>query len=191
MRTAITTFLCIAALAACGGADDGAARDTTTPTISAGSDTGVAGGSAGARAQVRNASGRELGTLTLTDSAQSIVVSGGLAGLPPGTHAIHLHTTGQCEAPFESAGGHWNPTNRQHGAQNPQGPHQGDLPNITVAGDSSVTVRVATPGGMLRGSSGLLDADGAAVVVHAGPDDNRTDPSGNSGDRIACGVVTG
>ncbi len=190
MHRALTMTLSVAVLAACAGGDQGG-RDTTTPTISAGADTGIAGGSAAARAQMRNASGRELGTLTLTDSAQTIVVSGRLAGLQPGQRAIHLHMAGRCDAPFESAGGHWNPTNRQHGTQNPQGPHHGDLPNITVAADSTATVNVVTPGGMLRGSNGLLDADGAAVVIHAGTDDNRSDPAGNAGERVACGVISG
>jgi Cu-Zn family superoxide dismutase len=140
---------------------------------------------------VRNAEGRDLGSLTLRDAAQGITVSGRLTGLPPGAHAIHLHVTGQCAPPFESAGGHWNPTNAQHGTQNAQGPHFGDLPNITVAADSSVTVDATTPGGTLRGTNPLIDVDGAAVVVHTSADDNRTDPAGSSGARIACGVVSG
>ena len=97
---------------------------------------------------------------------------------------------GSCEAPdFGSAGGHWNPTNRQHGTDNPDGPHAGDLSNITVGSDSMATLEQVTPGGMLQGESGLLDADGASVVIHETADDYRTDPSGNSGDRIACGVL--
>jgi Cu-Zn family superoxide dismutase len=140
---------------------------------------------------MRDASGQDLGTLTLTPGGQGIAVAGRLTGLPPGEHGIHLHAVGRCDAPkFESAGDHWNPTNSQHGTATPKGPHSGDLPNLTVAGDSSVTVQATTPGGMLRDSLGLLDTDGAAVIVHAKPDDNRTQPSGGSGDRIACGVVT-
>jgi Cu-Zn family superoxide dismutase len=138
---------------------------------------------------MRDANGRALGTLSVTEAANGITVAGRLTGLPPGAHAIHLHTIGKCEPPFTSAGGHWNPTNRQHGRDNPQGPHLGDLPNITVSADSSASVDVASPGGALRGANGLLDDDGAAVVVHAKADDNRTDPAGNAGDRIACGVL--
>jgi Cu-Zn family superoxide dismutase len=102
---------------------------------------------------------------------------------------LHLHETGRCEPPFETAGGHWNPTQRQHGLQNPNGPHLGDLASFEASADSVAQARTSTPGGSLRGQSGLLDGDGAAVVVHAGPDDGKTDPSGNSGARIACGVV--
>ena len=98
---------------------------------------------------------------------------------------------GQCAPPFESAGPHWNPTNRQHGAQNAQGPHFGDLGNIKVGPDSSVNFAMRAPGGALKGDGGLLDADGASIVVHATLDDEKTDPAGNSGARIACGVVTG
>jgi len=141
-------------------------------------------------AAMRNAQGQELGVLTLTQTGAGIQVTGRLAGLIPGEHAIHLHTTGSCDAPkFESAGGHWNPTNRQHGTKAPGGPHLGDMPNISVGRDSSVTIDVTTPGGTFRNQNGLLDTDGAAVVIHAKPDDYRSQPSGNAGDRIACGVV--
>lgn len=147
-------------------------------------------GALGATAEVHDASGRLLGILTVMESPAGLALTGNLTGLPPGAHGIHLHTIGRCTVPgFDSAGGHWNPSGRKHGAHNPAGPHRGDLPNLAVAGDGSVTVSAASAGGVLHGADGLLDTDGAAVVVHADPDDYRTDPSGNSGRRIACGVV--
>jgi Cu-Zn family superoxide dismutase len=107
-------------------------------------------------------------------------------GMPPGTHGAHVHMVGRCDAPdFASAGGHWNPTAMKHGAMNPQGPHQGDLPNLVIANDGRGTIAATIPGATL---AALMDADGAAMVVHAQPDDLKTDPSGNSGGRIACGV---
>lgn len=181
-------------LASCGGerapaAGDGGAAATDSPGAV---DTARGAGAAEASAPMRDPSGRDLGTLTLADGAQGITVRGSLTGLPPGEHGFHLHATGRCDAPsFESAGGHWNPTDSQHGTQAQGGPHLGDMPNITVGEDSSVTVDATTPGGTLRGENALLDADGAAVMVHAKPDDYRSQPSGDAGDRIACGIVTG
>jgi len=167
-----------ALLAACGGAVQGGPAASAAPA-------------GRVVAPMRDAAGKDLGTLALTEAAQGIQVHGRLHGLEPGEHAIHLHAIGRCEAPgFTSAGGHWNPESRKHGAQNPEGPHMGDLPNIHVASDGTVEVNVVSPGGTLRGKDALLDADGAAVVVHAKADDYHTDPAGNAGDRIACGVVT-
>lgn len=105
-------------------------------------------------------------------------------GLTPGAHGLHLHAVGRCDGPgFASAGAHWNPTNRQHGSENPDGPHLGDLPNLVVGADGRGSVTLNVP-------EGFVDADGSALVIHAAPDDNRTDPSGNSGDRIACAAFT-
>ncbi len=140
-------------------------------------------------AVVRDANNRELGELVISETAEGLRVTGRLVGLPPGDRALHLHTVGQCEAPFTTAGPHWNPTNKQHGRDNPAGSHHGDLLNVTIAADSSVTIDQVTMGGTLRGEGGLLDADGASVVIHGGKDDYKTDPAGNAGDRIACGVV--
>lgn len=199
MRIAPFLLACALPLAACTGSDEGAASgDSVTPGADSAmapggmaGDTGAMGGAA-ATAALRDSAGHDLGTLTLADASGGVSVSGTLRGLPPGTHAIHIHTTGSCEAPgFTSAGGHWNPTSKQHGSQNPQGPHFGDMPNITVAADSTVTVQATTPGGSLHGENALLDADGAAVMIHMGEDDYRSDPAGNAGSRIACGTVQG
>jgi Cu-Zn family superoxide dismutase len=143
-----------------------------------------------ATADMKDSAGNDLGTLRLVDGSNGIVVSGELKGLPPGTYAIHVHTTGKCEPPFTSAGGHWNPTNKEHGLENPQGPHYGDMRNITAGSDSTIMVNDTTPGGSLKGTNALIDSDGAAVVVHAKADDYKSNPAGNAGARIACGVVT-
>ena len=143
-------------------------------------------GAARAVAMLADAGGRPVGRATATDVAGGVRFTVDARGLPPGTHGAHIHTTGACDAPgFTTAGGHWNPTARQHGAMNPQGPHEGDLPNLTVGSDGRGTIGVVIPGATM---AGLMDVDGAALIVHAGPDDLQTDPSGNSGGRIACGV---
>jgi Cu-Zn family superoxide dismutase len=112
-------------------------------------------------------------------------------GLAPGKYGAHIHAIGRCEGPgFEGAGPHWNPTGRQHGAENPQGRHLGDLPNLEVDAQGRGLLIFAVQNASLRGGANpLLDADGAAIVIHAQADDHRTDPSGNSGARIACGEI--
>jgi Cu-Zn family superoxide dismutase len=180
-----------ATLLACGDAGRrDAGRDTVQPGTA--QDSPAAGAAAsGVTVQMFDAVGKDLGTLTLTEAGPTITVVGRISGLPPGEHAIHLHTAGRCDRPkFEAAGDHWNPTKRQHGTDNPKGPHLGDLPNLTVGQDRSATIEATTPGGTLRGENALLDSDGAAVVVHAKRDDYKSQPAGNSGDRIACGVVS-
>jgi superoxide dismutase, Cu-Zn family len=146
----------------------------------------------GATATLVSASGTPMGTATLSPVAGGVRILLAGEGLPPGPHGVHVHTTGQCNPPdFASAGPHWNPADRQHGTNNPAGPHSGDLPNVTVGADGRGTLDFVMPGVTLTGGSApLLDPDGAALVVHATADDYRTDPSGNSGGRIACGVIT-
>jgi len=174
------TLLSVIVVAGCSTSGSGASSPGhATPSAAAGSVNAV----------MHDQAGHDLGTLSVTESSQGFIVSGSLAHLPPGTHGIHLHTVGSCEGSFASAGAHWNPTSRQHGFENPMGPHLGDLQNIVVGADSLAQVSVTNRGGVLRGAGGLLDADGASIVVHAGPDDYRTDPSGNSGARFACGVL--
>ena len=199
MRWTVMTLACGLVLSGCGREGDGA-RDTTATAgdTSAGAASAGTAASDSARAagevttSVIDGSGRTLGVLTLVDAEQGIAVSGTLRGLPPGRHGMHVHATGRCDPPnFASAGTHWNPTARQHGAQNAQGPHLGDMPNIEVAADSTAGVQATTAGGSLRGANALLDDDGAAIVIHATADDARTDPSGESGSPIACGEVRG
>jgi Cu-Zn family superoxide dismutase len=139
-------------------------------------------------AMLQTADGQPAGRATAAEAPGGLAITLNVEGLAPGEHGVHVHTTGSCEPPkFESAGGHWNPTERQHGLDNPQGHHAGDMPNLTVAADGTGTLEYTLAGATL---AGLLDADGSAFVVHAMGDDQKTDPSGDSGDRIACGVFS-
>lgn len=134
--------------------------------------------------------GKTVGRLTLVESAQGLVLRGTLIDLPKGTHAIHFHEIGKCEPPFKSAGGHFNPTHKAHGMLEPGGHHAGDLPNVVVGKDGTAEFEAFAEGVTLApGPNTLLDADGTAIVVHAKADDYRSQPAGDSGDRIACGVV--
>jgi Cu-Zn family superoxide dismutase len=142
-------------------------------------------------AQLRDANGRAVGTAVFLQSNGSVRVVLDVTGLPPGVKGVHIHSAGRCDPPaFESAGEHFNPTGAQHGSLNPRGPHAGDLPNITIdsngRGHLEATLRRVS---LEKGSTSLFDADGSSIVVHADPDDLRTDPSGGSGARIACGVI--
>ena len=123
-----------------------------------------------------------------TSSGPELTVT--VSSMPPGSYGTHLHQVGRCDPPaFTTAGPHWNPTMRQHGRLNPQGTHHGDLPNLIVGPDGSGTLKAPFIGA-LTGDGGLFDADGAALLIHARADDERTDPSGNSGDRIACATLS-
>lgn len=144
-----------------------------------------------ARAELRTADGQRVGVATLTDTPNGVLIRADLANLPPGAHAMHVHETGACTPSFDAAGGHFNPGNRAHGALVPAGMHAGDLPNLHVAADGTAQVEVLEPGVTLdSGSTRLMDADGAALVIHATADDYASQPAGNSGARIACGVIT-
>lgn len=141
---------------------------------------------------LRDASGRTVGTALLTPATEGVQVVLSASGLPAGVHGVHIHQTGQCDAPdFTTAGGHFNPTSRQHGTQNPAGPHAGDLPNLTVDANGRGTLHAVAMGVTLEGdgANSLRKDGGTSLMVHATADDYRTDPSGNSGARIACGVI--
>lgn len=137
-----------------------------------------------ATATLKDASGKEAGMVTLKPGHHGLEGMVHVQGLTPGEHGVHIHAVGKCEGDFASAGGHFNPTSKKHGLKNPEGPHMGDLPALVVKADGSghLTFPAHTD------FASLFDADGAAFVVHAGPDDQMTDPSGNSGGRVLCGV---
>jgi Cu-Zn family superoxide dismutase len=140
----------------------------------------------------RSVDGDDIGTGTIRAATLSgVEFFLDLHDLPPGDHAIHVHEAPRCEPPtFESAGPHLNPAARQHGLDNPLGPHDGDMTNVTVASDGRLTTMVVNPRLMLGPRPGTLAGiAGASVVIHARPDDMMTDPAGNSGERIACGIV--
>jgi Cu-Zn family superoxide dismutase len=145
-----------------------------------------------AAAPLRNAEGQVLGMAIFTQEPQEVRISVTVKGLSPGEHGIHIHAVGKCEPPdFLSAGPHFNPTNTKHGLNNPEGPHAGDLPNLVVGEDGSAVYEYITDRVMLTpGELSLLDEDGSALVIHAGPDDQMTDPAGNSGARVLCGIIT-
>lgn len=169
------------ALAACGGeqqaADPDPERDAAAQEVAVRS----------AHAPLRTADGQDAGSVTATeDAAGGIALSLSVTGMTPGQRGVHVHMVGLCEGPaFESAGLHWNPGNRVHGLEAEGGSHAGDMPNLTVGADGRGTLEYILQGGTF---AQLLDADGSAFVVHAGADDQTTDPSGDSGDRVACGV---
>lgn len=143
-----------------------------------------------AHAKLADASGKAVGTVEFRQTPNGVIVHAEFAGLPPGAHAFHVHAVGKCEPPFDSAGPHFNPKSHQHGFAVDGGWHSGDMPNITVPADGKLTIDVlASELQVSDGDEKMLDADGAAVIVHEGVDDYASQPAGNAGKRIACGVV--
>jgi Cu-Zn family superoxide dismutase len=145
-----------------------------------------------ARAVLHDAKGNEVGTVTFSNAEQGVAVDIDLHGFPPGVHAFHIHEKGACEAPdFKSAGGHFNPTGAAHGFLNAKGPHAGDLPNITVGPDSTLQEIVITQRISLEptASNSIFPEGGTSVVVHENADDYVSNPAGDAGPRIACGVI--
>ena len=146
-----------------------------------------------AAADVVNAEGTVIGKATFEQAPTGVLLSVDVEGLPPGAHGIHLHDTGACAPDFKAAKGHINPDKVPHGLLNPDGPDNGDLPNLFVAADGSARAEFFTTRVSVAGAGGLpalLDADGSAVIIHDRPDDHMTQPIGGAGGRIACGVIT-
>ncbi len=146
-----------------------------------------------ARASLVGADQAQYGEVIVAAGDTGLIVQLNAEGLTPGQHGVHIHETGKCEGPdFKSAGGHWNPQKKAHGFDNPDGAHMGDFFNLDIGEDGKGSLEATVEGGVLKGdANALLDEDGAAFVVHAGPDDLKTDPSGESGGRVACGVFAG
>jgi Cu-Zn family superoxide dismutase len=135
--------------------------------------------------------GKTLGTATLVPDPAGVKITLAVEGLPPGDHAIHIHETAKCDGPdFKSAGGHFNPEHKQHGFDNPQGPHAGDMPNFTADAKGASTASVVAPGVTLdNGPHSVFTGGGTALVIHEKADDMKTDPAGAAGNRIACGLI--
>ena len=167
----------VGALAACGGQARGPeGRPLEEPT---------------ARAGLVDSTGARVGLATFSDSGGRGRLAVSVTGLEPGEHGMHIHETGSCTPPgFESAGGHFNPAAKQHGLLNPEGPHAGDLPNLLVEEDGSADTTLSVDRNfMAEGPTSILGTEQRAFVIHADSDDQKTDPSGNSGARVVCGVI--
>jgi Cu-Zn family superoxide dismutase len=144
-----------------------------------------------ANAALKDKSGKPVGDIDLMQTQAGVLLKISVKGIEPGEHAFHVHAVGKCDAPFDSAGGHFNPDNHKHGMMSGSG-HAGDMPNLHVPQSGELVVEILNPAiTLVKGKpNSVLDADGSAIVIHAKADDYKSDPAGNAGERIACGVIT-
>ena len=165
-----------ALLSACGNEPTADVAQETAPTVIA-------------NAILSGSNIEATGEAIAADGDGKILLKVNVKGLVAGEYGVHIHSIGNCEAPdYKSAGGHWNPAQAEHGLNNPKGAHKGDIPNLVVAENGTGSLEASIDASLAGETNSLLDADGASFMVHAGPDDLATDPSGNSGARIMCGV---
>lgn len=146
-----------------------------------------------AHADLVDGTGKKVGTAEILQTPKGVKIAAEVQGLPAGKHGIHIHETGKCDGPdFKTAGGHLNPEHKEHGFDNPKGSHAGDMPNLVVGSDGTGKLQYVDTGVVLKGTgaNSLFKDGGTALVIHAKADDQKTNPSGASGDRIACGVIT-
>lgn len=144
-----------------------------------------------AEATLYDTSGSRVGSARILPRSTGVVLEVEARGMSPGPHGMHLHAVGQCNgADFSNAGGHLNPDGHEHGVQNPKGSHLGDLPNVTASPDGWIKASIRTPMRPFKLMQEIFDGDGTALVLHEGADDYVTDPAGNSGKRVVCGVFT-
>ena len=143
------------------------------------------------KATLKDAAGKEVGSAQLSQTPHGVLVRLTLKGIPAGEHAFHIHQTGKCEPPFTTAGGHFNPDNKKHGIMVGDGPHAGDMPNLHIPPDGNLAIELVNAAVTLDKDkpNSLYKPEGTALIIHAGKDDYKTDPTGDAGGRIACGVV--
>lgn len=144
------------------------------------------------RAEIKNSNGEAIGEALISNDKGNLLLDLTVSTISPGEHGFHIHTVGSCEAPdFTSAGGHWNPLGAEHGIENPNGAHAGDMPNLVADADGNATLVQLSLGESAKSAADtLIDEDGGAIVIHTDADDLKSDPAGNAGPRIACGVLT-
>jgi Cu-Zn family superoxide dismutase len=143
------------------------------------------------RSILMSADGKDVGAAELTQTPSGVLIKLSVKGLPPGEHAFHVHAVGKCEPPFTTAGGHFNPGGKKHGLMAPEGHHAGDMPNLHIPQGGDLVAEIVNSAITLeRGKpNSVFDEDGSALIIHAGKDDYKTDPTGDAGGRIVCGLI--